>query len=115
MPPAALATGPADGGAGRPVSEAACKLGELQKYSSNQIPTDLGEGTETAAFMGDWTKLLWGIRTEIRIEATRATTDAFRKGQVWIRAYMRGDVALARPAAFVKITGIAEAGDGNGE
>lgn len=86
-----------------------------KKYSSNQIPTDLGSGTDTAAFMGDWTKLLWGIRTEIRIEATRATTDAFRKGQVWIRAYMRGDVALARPAAFVKITGIAEAGDGNGE
>ncbi len=78
-----------------------------RKFPTNQIPINLGAGeNETIAFMGDWSKLLWGIRTEVRIEATRTTTDAFKKGQVWIRAYLRGDIALSRPAAFVKIAGI---------
>lgn len=85
-----------------------------RKLSSNQIPVDLNDSGETVAFMGDWGKLLWGIRTEIRIEATRDTADAFKKGQVWIRAYLRGDVALSRPAAFVKITGIEETPSGGG-
>ncbi len=81
------------------------------KYSSNQIPITLGDGSDTVAFLGDFSKLLWGIRTELTIEATRSTTDAFKSGQVWLRAYLRGDIGLSRPAAFCKITGIAEGGE----
>lgn len=79
----------------------------FKKYSTKQIPTDLGTGSnESVAFLADWRQLLWGLRTDTRIEVTRTAGDAFKAGQVWIRAYLRGDVAIARPKAFLKITGI---------
>jgi len=83
-----------------------------QKYSTSQVPITMDwpvmtGSTDTAAFMGNWRQLLWGVRTgDLRIEVTRTTTDAFRSGQVWIRAYIRADFGLARPAAFCRIINI---------
>jgi len=37
------------------------------------------------------------------IEVSREAGDAFTKGQVWIRAYLRGDIALTQPKHFVVI------------
>lgn len=63
-----------------------------------------------AAFVGDFSQLLIGLRTNINIEASRVASDAdgsaFTSGRVLVRAYMRADVALARPAAFAVIDGI---------
>ena len=82
---------------------------DLEKYSTNQVPTDLGtDEDETEAFVADWSKLLWGIRTSLTVEVSREAGEAFKKGQVHIRAYLRGDVALAQPPHFVQIEGIEE-------
>lgn len=79
----------------------------FKKLPSAQIPITLGGGTDTLAIMGDFSQLVLGMRTNLHIEMSRDADDAFKKGQVQLRAYMRGDIGLARPAAFCKITGIA--------
>lgn len=83
---------------------------ELRKLVSNQVPITLGGGTDSIAFVGDFSKMLIGIRTELRIEASREASDssnnAFTELQVWIRGYVRGDVALEDAGAFAAITGI---------
>lgn len=77
-------------------------FGNLRKFVSNQVDAE--------AYVADWTQLLLGMRTQVTIEASRVagdgTTSAFMSGQVWIRAYLRADVALARPAAFAVIDGL---------
>ena len=40
------------------------------------------------------------MRTGLRIEISREADDAFRKFEVPIRAYLRADVAVARPDWF---------------
>lgn len=84
---------------------------QLRRLVTNQVPENLGDGEdETEIFVADFRQLLWGVRTGLRIEVSREAADsdssAFRHGQVWIRAYLRGDVALARPDHFVVLTGI---------
>ena len=60
--------------------------------------------------MGDFEQLYIGTRADLRLEITRIAGDstggAFRAMQVWLRAYLRTDVALARPEHFVVIDGI---------
>ena len=47
-----------------------------------------------------------GMRTELRLEISREAKDAFEKGQVAIRAFMRFGVSIPRPTAFCKLTGV---------
>lgn len=84
---------------------------QLRRLVTNQVPENLGDGEdETEIFVADFRQLLWGVRNGLRIEVSREAADsdssAFRHGQVWIRAYLRGDVALARPDHFVVLTGV---------
>ncbi|HUG47981.1 MAG TPA: phage major capsid protein [Candidatus Limnocylindria bacterium] len=86
---------------------------ELRKFVTKQIPEDLTHGTATnasEAYVAQWNQLLIGMRQRLRIEASReaadATDSAFRQLQVHIRAYLRADVAVAQPPAFVVVTGI---------
>jgi HK97 family phage major capsid protein len=84
---------------------------QLARYVTNQIPTNLTQGSnaETSmAFVGDFKQMLFGMRSELRIEATRTggDDDAFAKMDVLIRAYLRADVAILRPNHFTKIVGI---------
>jgi HK97 family phage major capsid protein len=66
---------------------------------------------DDVAFVGDFSKLAFGIRTSLRIETSRdagdGTTGAFSALQVWIRAYARCDFAVLRPAAFRVLEGLA--------
>lgn len=83
----------------------------LPKFVTNQVPTNLGAGTnESPVFVGDFKQLMIGVRTNLVVEASRAASDgtsrAFESLQVFIRAYLRADIQLAHPAHFVKITGI---------
>lgn len=79
----------------------------MSKLVTNQVPINLGTGSnESEAYIGDFRQVLVGIRTNIVIEATRVASDAFENGQVWIRAYLRGDVQLARPSHFAYMDGI---------
>jgi len=85
----------------------------LEKFVTNQIPVNNTKGSSNAsseAYVGDWTEMLIGSRTDLTLEISRAAGDssgsAFRNLQVWIRIYWRGDVQLARPENFVLIDGI---------
>jgi len=85
----------------------------LKKFVTNQIPIDQVQGTSDDAstvFMGDFSKLMVGMRTPLVIELSRVAHDgtdsAFNKMQVHIRAYLRADVQLAVPAHLGQLIGI---------
>lgn len=84
--------------------------GQLQKLNTTSIPTNLGGGSDTEVYYGKGSELMVGIRTRLRIEVSREAADssgsAFSDLQVWVRAYLRADVALAHPAAFLTLTGV---------
>ena len=74
---------------------------------SNQVPTDLGTGTdEHALIYGDWSELLIGVWSEIDILVNPFESTAYSKGNVSIRAMATVDCALRHPAAFVSIEGV---------
>jgi HK97 family phage major capsid protein len=85
----------------------------LRKYVSNQVPNNLTKGTSNAssdAFLGQFDQCMIGMRTGLTMEISRTAADsvssAFTNTQVWIRAYLRADVQLAHPTAFVVLNGI---------
>ena len=87
----------------------------LQREESSQIPTNLTHGTSTGVcseiYVADWRMLLIGMRTNLIIEASRqaaqgSTSSAFADLQLWLRAYMRADVVLARDSAAEVLTGV---------
>lgn len=86
----------------------------LRKLVSNQVPVNLAVGSSGAAtspvLIGDFSGLAIGTRTNLVLEVSRTASDstssAFANGQVFIRAYLRGDVQLLRPKAFCVVRGI---------
>ena len=83
----------------------------IRKLVTNQIPTNLGAGTnESEIYVGDFSQLMLGMRRQIVVEVSRQAADgtegAFTNLQVWIRAYLRADVQLAHPEAFNVLTGV---------
>jgi len=81
--------------------------------TTNALSITRTQGTGTTcsnAYVGDFSKLLMGIRNalvlEVSREASDATSQAFANRQVFIRAYGRYDIALGRPAAFRVVEGI---------
>jgi HK97 family phage major capsid protein len=82
-------------------------LDSLPRYATNQVPTNLTVGTSTTtsdSFVGDFSQLLIGVRTGLAIEVLRERyADRFELGFL---AHLRADVAVARPGAFVVVTGI---------
>lgn len=81
----------------------------LRKITSNQVPDDLEKGTSNDAseiYIGAFNQAYVGIRRNIVIEVSRDAGDAFERGQVWVRAYLRGDFALAKPSHFTVIDGV---------
>lgn len=79
----------------------------LEVYSTNQVPTNLTQGTASTAsdlFVGDWSQLLVGIRTEMKIDTL---TEAYAgTGQIGFLGWLRADVVVARPSAFDITVGI---------
>ncbi|RVE92448.1 phage major capsid protein [Sinorhizobium meliloti] len=74
---------------------------------SNQVPTNLGAGTnEHALIYADWSELLIGIWSEIDILVNPFESTAYSKGNVSIRAMATVDCALRHPLAFVSATGV---------
>lgn len=70
----------------------------LDRYPTTVIPTDLGAGSETEIYTADWTKLLVGMRTQLRIEPLR---ERFADdGQVAWLSWLRVDFQLEHPKAF---------------
>lgn len=87
---------------------------------SNQIPSNLptsfsgspetGTGsTASALFTGLWSSLLVGMRSQVRVEATRFAGDSFRNLQIMIRGYARCDIAVMREPDFAIVRGFTKA------
>ena len=84
----------------------------LKHLGSTQIPKTLGGGAESVGFVGDFTKLLLGVRQSVTLEASReasdSTSSAFRNVQIWIRAILRADVCISYEKAFCILRGLSE-------
>jgi len=88
-------------------------VAKLPAFVTAQIGITDTVGTSTdcsTAYVGQWPELLIGVRTNLTVEVSRqasdATNSAFSNLQVWIRAYLRADVAVAQPSHFVVVTGL---------
>jgi len=82
-------------------------LNALPFLPTNQVPNNLTQGTASTAsdaFVADWSQLIIGVRTELVIEPLKERYVDY--GQIGLIAWWRGDIVVARPAAFVNITGI---------
>jgi HK97 family phage major capsid protein len=82
--------------------------GLLPMYTTKSVPITLTVGTSTdtsLVFTGDWSNLLVGIRTDftLRFLGERYLADNL---QYAFLAYLRADVQLAQPTAFVVDTGV---------
>jgi HK97 family phage major capsid protein len=82
-------------------------------FTTGNIADDTTTGTSTdtsEAYAGDFSQLLIGMRTSFKLEVSRqaadSTNSAFRNLQIWVRAYLRMDVAVERGSAFAVLTGI---------
>ncbi|MCG2796634.1 MAG: phage major capsid protein [Actinomycetia bacterium] len=68
----------------------------LKWLQTSQVPVDL----TTFAVVGDFSKLVLGIRTSMRLETSREATGAFDTLGIAVRAYIRMDVAVTVPEHF---------------
>jgi hypothetical protein len=65
-----------------------------------------GSSDCSEAYIGKWDELLIGMRTSVRMEVSRVSGDSFKRMQVQVRAYLRGDVAVTHGEAFQVILGL---------
>ncbi len=94
--------------------ETAIAMAKLKSSADDQpltIPTALSgvkqfrtNAANGYVFIGDFTQLLIGMRTSFRVEVSRVGAGAFRNLQIAIRSYLRADIALAHPEAFVVLS-----------
>jgi HK97 family phage major capsid protein len=72
--------------------------------TTTQLPVTLGTGTDSMILAGDFKRALIGVRTDLRIEILKERyADSIQYGFL---AWMRADLILEQPNAFVKITGV---------
>jgi HK97 family phage major capsid protein len=82
----------------------------IPRLSTNQIPSNLSVGSSGAVcseiYVGRWSDLLVGIRTDMRFQV-RALTERFSENmQVGLLCYLRADVQLAHPGSFNVVTAV---------
>ena len=82
-------------------------LASVPILATNGIPVNQTQGTAStasSAFLGDFSQMLVGIRTQLQITVLNERFAEF--GQVGFIGWLRADVQVARPAALAKIVGI---------
>jgi HK97 family phage major capsid protein len=82
---------------------------DLRHRTSTRIPNDLVQGTASnasAAFLGDFSQVAYGVRNEITLEVSRDAGESFERARVLVRAYLRADVNTLRPKHLCRIVGI---------
>jgi HK97 family phage major capsid protein len=83
-------------------------LANIPRYETQQVPNNLVVGTSGTTtsdiFVGDWSQLLFGVRTELQITPLVERYADF--GQIGFVCWWRGDFAVARTSAFSVTTGI---------
>lgn len=81
------------------------QIADLPMLTTTQIAVDGGAGTdESTIFMGDFTKVVLGLRSQIRVEILRETFAG--NHQYGFVCHMRGDVAVSHAAAFHTTTAV---------
>lgn len=77
---------------------------------SDQIPSTLGTGTQTAILFGNWKKYFWvsdrgGYEVKSSIAASDITNSesAFMQDETWYRFKKRMSLDVALPAAFIRM------------
>lgn len=79
----------------------------IPRFVSSSVPTNLGAGTnESEVYVGDFSQIAIMLRQRIEIHAAAEASDAFSKNQTLVRAILRADVAVYRPASFVVLTAV---------
>lgn len=81
-------------------------LDSITPYVTNQIPMAGTSPDDTTVFVGDFSALMIGMRTNFRMEVSRVAASAFERLQIAIRCYLRADIQLAHPEAFVVRTDV---------
>lgn len=71
-----------------------------QKLSSNQL--------SNSAILGDFSKVVIGMRSDFQIDVTDKAGDSYEKLEVWIRCFLRADVGIKREKAFCHIKNFGE-------
>ena len=83
------------------------RIASVPLLVSSGVPINETQGTATNAssvFLGDFAEVMIGLRTDLQISVLdQRFADV---GQVGFLAWMRADVALARPGALARIAGI---------
>lgn len=81
------------------------RIGSVPMLTTTQIPIDGGAGSdESTIFVGDFTRLLIGMRQEIRVDLLRERyADNMQYGLI---AHLRADMVAEHDQAFHTITGV---------
>lgn len=83
-------------------------LRDIPMLSTSKMPVDGGAGSnESQIIAGDWSRLLVGIRSDIRVEVLRETFAA--NHQYAFVAHMRADIGCEYEAAFTVLDAITPA------
>jgi HK97 family phage major capsid protein len=83
-------------------------LADIPRLNTKQIPINLTVGTSTdctEVYTADWSQLMVGIRTDFQLLFLRERYLADTLSYAFL-AYLRADVQLAQPSAFVVDTGV---------
>jgi HK97 family phage major capsid protein len=82
-------------------------LAQIPRYSTNQVPVNLTQGTANNAsdvFVASWPEVMIGMRTDLQLQVLRERYA--ESGVIGVLAWMRCDVQLARPDGIVVIEGV---------
>jgi HK97 family phage major capsid protein len=83
------------------------RIADVPRLATTSLPITETQGTSTDAsplFAGDFSEVMLGLRTDLRIQMLDQTYAA--NGQVGFLAWMRADWQLARPAAVGRLIGV---------
>lgn len=85
-------------------------LERIPWFQTTSVPITLGGGTETAPVVGDFSKVILGLRQGIEIQIASQARDAngrgFERNEAIILATLRADSMLVREKAFCVMTGV---------
>jgi HK97 family phage major capsid protein len=81
-------------------------IAKLTRHISSKVPVNLGTGSDSISFLGDFTQALFGIRQGFLLEATTQGGETFERHQLKLKLTWRGDFAVTEGTHFTKLTGI---------
>lgn len=73
---------------------------------TTQIPNNLGAGSSTEVYFGNWSDMIIAMWGGMQILASQETSDAFAKNQTWVRILMDMDIGIRHIESFVLGTNV---------